>query len=35
MENFTRAVRFEKPDYIPMTFSINNACWHHYSKDAL
>lgn len=35
MDNFTRAVWFEKPDYIPMTFSINNACWHHYPKDAL
>lgn len=34
-DNFTRAVRFEKPDYIPMTFSINNACWHHYPKEAL
>ena len=35
MDNFTRAVRFLKPDYIPMTFSINNACWHHYPKEAL
>lgn len=35
MDNFTRAVRFERPDYIPMTFSVNNACWHHYPKAAL
>lgn len=35
MDNFARAVRFEKPDFIPMTFSVNNACWHHYPKAAL
>lgn len=35
MDNFTRAIRFLKPDHIPMTFSINNACWHHYPKEAL
>ena len=35
MSVFTRAVRFERPDYIPMTFSINNACWYHYPKEAL
>jgi len=35
MDNFTRAVRFLRPDYIPMTFKINDACWHHYPKDAL
>ena len=34
-DNFTRAVRFERPDFIPMRFVINPACWHHYPKDAL
>ena len=32
---FERAARFERPDYIPMTFVINDACWHHYPKEAL
>ncbi len=35
MTNFERAIRFEKPDYIPMRFSINAACWHHYPKEFL
>jgi hypothetical protein len=35
MDNYTRAIRFEKPDYIPMRFAINQACWHHYPKEAL
>ena len=30
-----RAIRFEKPDYIPMTFHINAACWDHYDPDWL
>jgi len=34
-DNFTRAVRFERPDYIPMTFHINSACWNHYPREAL
>ena len=34
-ENILRAVRFEKPDYIPMVFHINGACWQHYPQDAL
>ena len=34
-ENILRAVRFERPEYIPMTFHINPACWHHYPQDAL
>ncbi len=34
-DNFTKAARFEYPDYIPMTFVINGACWHHYQKEAL
>ena len=35
IDNFTRAIRFEKPDHIPVSFHINAACWHHYPKDAL
>ena len=34
-DNLLRAVRFEKPDYIPMTFHINAACWNHYDRNAL
>lgn len=34
-ENLRRAVRFEKPAWIPMVFHINEACWHHYPPDAL
>ncbi|MHC4508036.1 MAG: hypothetical protein ACYTAO_03630 [Planctomycetota bacterium] len=34
-ENTLRAIRFERPDHIPMTFWINPACWHHYPQDAL
>ncbi len=34
-ENLRRAVRFERPDWIPMTFHINPACWNHYPHDAL
>lgn len=33
--NVYRAVFFEKPDIIPMTFAINDACWHHYPQDWL
>ena len=35
MDNYTRAIRFERPDHIPMEFVINAACWHHYPKEAL
>ena len=35
MDNFTKAARFERPDFIPMSFVINKACWHHYDKEAL
>ncbi|MBQ7335709.1 MAG: hypothetical protein IJW92_04495 [Clostridia bacterium] len=35
MDLFTRAARFERPEAIPMTFVINDACWHHYPKEAL
>jgi len=34
-ENLLRAVRFERPDYIPMTYHINAACWHHFPQSAL
>lgn len=34
-ENLKRAVRFEKPDWIPVTFHINEACWFHYDQQAL
>jgi uroporphyrinogen decarboxylase len=34
-ENTRRAIRFERPDYIPMVFWINPACWHHYPREAL
>jgi hypothetical protein len=29
-ENTLRAIRFERPDHIPVVFWINPACWHHY-----
>ncbi len=34
-ENLRRAVRFEKPDWIPVIFHINPACWYHYPHEAL
>ena len=34
-ENTLRAIRFERPESIPMNFHINAACWHHYDQDAL
>ena len=34
-QNLLRAARFERPDCIPMHFSFNAACWHHYPQDAL
>ena len=34
-ENTLRAVRLERPAYIPMTFHINEACWHWYPPEAL
>ncbi|MBN1554917.1 MAG: hypothetical protein JXA11_09240 [Phycisphaerae bacterium] len=34
-ENIIKAVRFERPDLIPMIFHINPACWHHYDQNAL
>jgi uroporphyrinogen decarboxylase len=34
-ENTRRAIRFERPEHIPVVFWINPACWHHYPRDAL
>ena len=34
-DNMFRAIRFERPEYIPMAFCINQACWHHYDQNAL
>lgn len=34
-ENTLRAIRFDRPQYIPVVFWINPACWHHYRKDVL
>ena len=35
MENLLKAIRFETPDYIPMTFHSNAACWNHDDQNAL
>jgi uroporphyrinogen decarboxylase len=34
-ENTLRAIRFERPEHIPMVFWINPACRHHYPQDVL
>lgn len=34
-QNTLRAIRFERPDHIPVVFWINPACWHHYPRDVL
>jgi len=34
-ENTLRAIRFDRPEHIPVVFWINPACWHHYPPDAL
>ncbi len=34
-ENTLRAIRFERPEHIPVIFWINPACWHHYPREAL
>jgi len=33
--NEYRAIFFEKPDHIPVTYAINPACWHHYPQEWL
>lgn len=35
MNNTLRAIRFERPDHIPMKFSINASCWSNYPREAL
>jgi Uroporphyrinogen decarboxylase (URO-D) len=34
-QNTLQAILFERPEYIPVTFWINPACWHHYQPDDL
>jgi hypothetical protein len=34
-ENLLRSVRFEEPEYIPMSFHINASCWNHYETEFL
>ena len=34
-ENYLRMVRFERPDYIPMSYCINGACWKAYPQEQL
>ena len=34
-DNTRRAIFFDHPDFIPMCFEINEACWHHYPQDWL
>ena len=33
--NILKTIRFEGPEYIPMVFHINGACWQHYPHHAL
>ena len=33
--NTLKAIRFERPQHIPVIFWINPACWHHYRPDDL
>lgn len=34
-ENYLRAVRFDRPDRIPMVYHVNDACWNHYPRAFL
>ncbi len=34
-KNTLRAIRFDRPEYIPVVFWINPACWRHYPRRAL
>ena len=34
-ENYQRAVRFERADYIPMSFAVNPSCYENYPQDEL
>jgi len=33
--NIFKAIHFDRPDYIPIVFHINEACWNHYPAEAL
>jgi len=33
--NTIKAIRFERPEYIPVVFWVNPACWHHYEPEFL
>ena len=32
-KNYLRTVRFENPDFVPMFFIFNDACYHKYEQD--
>jgi len=34
-ETLLKTARFQTPDYIPMTFHVNQACWENYDQAAL
>lgn len=34
-KNILKSIRFERPDFIPMKFVINPACWQNYPQDRL
>jgi len=34
-QNVLRAIHFDTPEYIPMIFHINEACWFSYAPDSL
>jgi uroporphyrinogen decarboxylase len=33
--NYLKAVHFDHPEWIPMSFHVNSACWDHYPPGAL
>ncbi|MCK5737311.1 MAG: hypothetical protein KAH21_12575 [Spirochaetaceae bacterium] len=33
--NLLKTIHFDHPDSIPMTFHVNDSCWHHYNKEKL
>ncbi len=34
-ENYLKTINFENPEYIPMNFHINDACYNNYDRDSL
>ena len=34
-QNTLKAIRFERPEHVPVVFWINPACWHHYEPNIL